>query len=175
MEIVLKERNIPYEFKKVRRIKSKHMARSLIPEWQVEFSGKQPDWFTKVNPRGDVPILTAEGSIIRELPVMCEFADETGMAGVKLMSEDPLSRARTRMAILTWQDCERKLLSYIESPEDERKMKRTEAITALKQLEEEYNAEAKQDNIEEGSFFLGNKFSMVWLDNWLLLVKVTFR
>ncbi len=55
----------------------------------------KPEWFSKISPRGKVPVLVADETPIFESQAICEFLDETSPPP-RLLSEDPYERARDR-------------------------------------------------------------------------------
>jgi glutathione S-transferase len=56
---------------------------------------QKPDWFSKLSPRGKVPVLLADELPIFESQAICEFLDEV-CAAPRLMPSDPFERARDR-------------------------------------------------------------------------------
>ena len=54
----------------------------------------KPDWFLAISPRSKVPVLVVDGAPLFESAAINEFLDET--QGPRLLSEDPLERARQR-------------------------------------------------------------------------------
>lgn len=73
--IVLAEKGIPFE----RRI--------------IDLANK-PDWFRAMSPLGKVPLLLADGEVLFESAVICEYLDD--IAAPHLHPQAPLARARER-------------------------------------------------------------------------------
>lgn len=55
----------------------------------------KPQWFLKQSPRGKVPVLVVDGTVLFESQAICEFLDET-QGNRRLMPDDALLRARDR-------------------------------------------------------------------------------
>lgn len=54
--------------------------------------------YLKVNPRGEVPALQLDdGTVLTEIPAVCEYLDEIAQGGTSLFGSTPLERAQTRM------------------------------------------------------------------------------
>jgi glutathione S-transferase len=63
----------------------------------VDQTGK-PDWFVEVG--GTVPVIeTTEGELIPENDIAIEFAMQASSEGLKLLSEDPIEAAKTRLYV----------------------------------------------------------------------------
>ncbi len=60
----------------------------------VDLANK-PDWFLAQSPRGRVPILNVDDTVLFESQAICEFLDETSGA-TRLAPSDPVQRARDR-------------------------------------------------------------------------------
>jgi glutathione S-transferase len=54
----------------------------------------KPDWFLAISPRGKVPLLVADGTVLFESAAICEFLDETHPPSV--VPRDPFRRAIER-------------------------------------------------------------------------------
>src|SRR5690606_3067827 len=55
----------------------------------------KPQWFLEQSPRGKVPVLVVDGTVLFESQAICEFLDET-QGGSRLAPDDPVLRARDR-------------------------------------------------------------------------------
>ena len=54
--------------------------------------------FRKINPRGEMPALELDdGTILTEIPAICEYLDEMATSGHSLFGSNPQERAETRM------------------------------------------------------------------------------
>ena len=77
-----------------------HRATTMLGEKGAEFDIRyidlknKPDWFLKISPRGRVPVMIADGTVIFESAVINEFLDET--LPPRFLPEDPFERARQR-------------------------------------------------------------------------------
>jgi glutathione S-transferase len=77
-----------------------HRATITLLEKGVPYATKyidlkdKPEWFLKISPRGKVPVLVADGTVIFESAVIVEFLDETHPP--RIIPEDPFERARQR-------------------------------------------------------------------------------
>lgn len=73
----------------------------LLNEKQVPHTVKyidlanKPDWFLSQSPRGRVPILNVDGTVLFESQAICEYLDET-QGQTRLTPTDPILRARDR-------------------------------------------------------------------------------
>ena len=73
----------------------------MLREKEVAFDVKyidladKPEWFSKISPRGKVPVLVVDDVPIFESQAICEYLDETCDAP-RLLPEDPIERARDR-------------------------------------------------------------------------------
>jgi glutathione S-transferase len=62
---------------------------------EVDVKRDKPDWFLRLSPTGNVPILEIDGKThLFESTVICEYLDDT--FGPRFAPEDPLSRAKHR-------------------------------------------------------------------------------
>jgi glutathione S-transferase len=77
-----------------------HRAAIMLAEKGVPFERRyidlkaKPDWFLAISPRGKVPLLLADGTVLFESAAICEFLDETHPP--HLVPEDPFRRAIER-------------------------------------------------------------------------------
>jgi glutathione S-transferase len=77
-----------------------HRAAIMLAEKGVPFERRyvdlkaKPDWFLAISPRGKVPLLLADGTVLFESAAICEFLDETHPPHV--VPEDPFRRAIER-------------------------------------------------------------------------------
>jgi glutathione S-transferase len=77
-----------------------HRATTVLLEKGCAFETRyidlknKPPWFLEISPRGRVPVLIADGTVIFESAVINEFLDETQPP--RLLPEDPFERARQR-------------------------------------------------------------------------------
>jgi glutathione S-transferase len=77
-----------------------HRAAIMLTEKGVPFERRyvdlkaKPDWFLAISPRGKVPLLLADGTVLFESAAICEFLDETHPPHV--VPEDPFRRALER-------------------------------------------------------------------------------
>ena len=77
-----------------------HRAAIMLAEKGVPFERRyvdlkaKPDWFLAISPRGKVPLLVADGTVLFESAAICEFLDETHPPHV--VPEDPFRRAIER-------------------------------------------------------------------------------
>jgi glutathione S-transferase len=65
---------------------------------EIDISRKRPDWFLKINPKGQVPVIEHEGRVLNESSVINEYLDEV-FPEPRLMPRDPYRRALTRIFI----------------------------------------------------------------------------
>jgi glutathione S-transferase len=67
---------------------------------QLNLDGKRweqySDWFLKINPDGQVPVLAHDGRAVVESTVINEYIEDV-FAGVPLRPEDPYWRAQMRI------------------------------------------------------------------------------
>lgn len=78
--ITLAEKNAPYETQYI----------NLFANEQYQ------SWYLKINPKGVVPTLDHDGSIVIESTLIAEYLDEV-LPGVRLTPPDSLARARMRL------------------------------------------------------------------------------
>jgi len=77
-----------------------HRATIMLREKGAKYDIKyidlanKPEWFLKISPRGKVPVLTADGTVIFESAVINEFLDETHAP--HFFPQEPFERARQR-------------------------------------------------------------------------------
>jgi glutathione S-transferase len=77
-----------------------HRAAIMLAEKGVPFERRyvdlkaKPDWFLAISPRGKVPLLVADGTVLFESAAICEFLDETHPPHI--VAEDPFRRAIER-------------------------------------------------------------------------------
>ena len=77
-----------------------HRAAIMLHEKGVAFDRRnvdlknKPDWFLAISPRGKVPLLVADGTVLFESAAICEFLDETHPPHI--VAEDPFRRAIER-------------------------------------------------------------------------------
>jgi glutathione S-transferase len=55
------------------------------------------DWFLKINPDGQVPVLAHDGKVVVESTVINEYIEDVFSGGVELRPHDPYWRARMRI------------------------------------------------------------------------------
>jgi glutathione S-transferase len=65
---------------------------------EIDISKKRPDWFLKINPKGQVPVIEHEGRVLNESSIINEYLEEV-FPELPLMPRDPYRRALTRIAI----------------------------------------------------------------------------
>ena len=128
-----------------------------VPFERVDIDlANKPDWFLKISPLGEVPVLvvaTARGEVaLFESNVICEYIEET-QAGPKLHPSDPLVRAEHR----AWMEFGSALLSDLwglETTTDPAtfETKRQAVATKFARVERAPG---------EGPFFAGDRFSLV--------------
>jgi glutathione S-transferase len=116
-----------------------------------------PEWFTKISPLGQVPVLkvtdpeTKQVTPIFESAVINEFLDET-TEGNPFLSRDPLKRAFQRAWLAYGGELQGTM--YGASMD-------TELESAKSQLDELYVDLARLDSVVEGPYFSGRDFSLV--------------
>jgi glutathione S-transferase len=73
------------------------LLREKDVEHQVTYVdlANKPSWFLEYSPRGKVPLLIVERTVLFESQAICEYLDET-QGSARLMPDDPLQRARDR-------------------------------------------------------------------------------
>ena len=111
-----------------------------------------PDWFRTISPLGKVPVLRLDGTtVLFESSVINEYLDEVTPG--RLLSEDPLERARARGWIEAATACLWHCRDF------------SLAADAQALAREVAELETKLDSLEAakgpGSFFLGESFSLV--------------
>ncbi|XGV95133.1 MAG: glutathione S-transferase family protein [Leptolyngbya sp. BL-A-14] len=112
---------------------------------------RKPDWFLALSPLGKVPLLLVNDTVLFESAVICEYLDEVTPGS--LHPTDPLLKAKHR----AWIEFGSSILNGIAgfySAKDEPTFegKRQELIQKFQLLE---------DQLHEGSFFSGDRFSLV--------------
>ncbi len=81
----------PFVQRSVILLKEKEVSHDIT---YIDLSNK-PDWFLARSPRGKVPVLLVDDTVLFESQAICEFLDET-QGQTRLMPNDPLLRARDR-------------------------------------------------------------------------------
>ncbi|HEY8074507.1 MAG TPA: glutathione S-transferase family protein [Labilithrix sp.] len=77
-----------------------HRSATLLREKGVPYAMRfvdlehKPDWFRAMSPRGKVPLLVVDGTVLFESAIINEYLDET--IPPRLMPDGALERARTR-------------------------------------------------------------------------------
>ncbi|PSB24938.1 glutathione S-transferase family protein [Stenomitos frigidus] len=112
---------------------------------------QKPDWFLALSPLGKVPLLLVGDAVLFESAVICEYLDEVTPGS--LHPVDPLLKARHR----AWIEFGSSILNAIAgfySAQDEPTFvaKGQELIQKWQTLE---------DQLQEGPFFSGDRFSLV--------------
>jgi glutathione S-transferase len=95
------------------------------------------DWFTKINPRGQVPALVHDDKVITESTVICEYLQDEFPEYTKLRPEDSYGRAQMRIwtkwvdeyfcwcvSTIGWQRAIGKMVEHLSEEEFEEKVKR---------------------------------------------------
>nr|QUF59423.1 glutathione S-transferase GSTZ4 [Brachionus angularis] len=82
VRIALELKNIEYEYKAI----------SLIKDGGEQFS----EDFTKINPKQEVPALFIDGNVLLQSLPIIEYIDETRSQEPRLLSQDPIKRAKSR-------------------------------------------------------------------------------
>lgn len=112
---------------------------------------QKPDWFLALSPMGKVPLLLVNDTVLFESAVICEYLDEVTPGS--LHPADPLLKAKHR----AWIEFGSSILNTIAgfyNAKDESifEAKRQELIQKFQLLE---------DQLQEGPFFSGDRFSLV--------------
>jgi glutathione S-transferase len=141
----------PYVQRAIIVLEEKQIAYERI---DIDLANK-PDWFLKVSPLGKTPVLLADGKVIFESAVICEYLEETTQR--PLHPKDPIARAQHR----GWMEFASATLNAIGgfySAQDEKTLadKVVELKTKFSQVEVELGS--VNDN---GPFFAGEAFSLV--------------
>jgi glutathione S-transferase len=55
------------------------------------------DWFKRINPNGQVPVLDHDGKIVSESTVICEYLEDVFPDAPRLRPDDPYARAQMRI------------------------------------------------------------------------------
>lgn len=125
-----------------------------VPYEKIDIDlGNPPDWFLKISPLGQVPVLRVDGKeVIFESAVINEFIDE--VTEPRLMPADPLAKARER----AWIEYSSSLLGdlyHVTFEEDRAKLQeaRRELMESVGRLEAAL--------VHLGPFFRGMDFTLV--------------
>ena len=111
----------------------------------------KPDWFLKISPFGNVPVLKTEGEILFESAVINEYLDEVTPPSIH--PEDPLKKAKNRAWIEFSSGLYMTLFHLLAAKDKEAVEKCGEDLTGmLRQLE---------DIIGEGPYFNGSNFALI--------------
>lgn len=65
---------------------------------EIDITRPRPEWFLKLNPLGQVPVITHEGRVLNESSVINEYLDET-FPTPRVMPADAYQRAQSRILI----------------------------------------------------------------------------
>jgi glutathione S-transferase len=75
------------------------LAEKDVPAREIEIDPRnKPDWFLKIAPHGQVPLLRHDGKLVWESPVICEYLDEA-FPMRRLLPQACYERAEARMWI----------------------------------------------------------------------------
>lgn len=120
--------------------------------FQIEYIDlrNKPDWFMKISPLGQVPVLQTQGVSLFESAVINEYLDET--AGQPFMPADALERAQHRMWI-AFSSTLMTALWTAQSTHDPNAY--TSAIASIK------NQCHRLNDTVKGPLFFGTQFSLV--------------
>ncbi|HEX8641199.1 MAG TPA: glutathione S-transferase family protein [Allosphingosinicella sp.] len=115
----------------------------------------KPDWFLKLSPLGKVPVLVVERDgreeVLFESAVIAEYLDE--VLEPRLHPADPLERARHRAWIEFASATLADIYGYYAAPDADTFAQKAAAIAA--------KFERLDDQIGDGPFFAGERFSLV--------------
>ena len=111
----------------------------------------KPQWFLEISPLGKVPVLRAEGRVLFESAVICEYLDEAYEP--RLHPAAPVDRAHNRAWIEFGSGLLVALYQYT-AAKDEAGAKRSWA-------ELDGKLDSLEDELGEGPFFNGADFSLV--------------
>ena len=111
----------------------------------------KPDWFQKISPFGNVPVLKVDDKVLFESAVITEYLDE--IAEPRMHPENPLERAfhRAWIEFISAGLVDTYRLMVAESEEDAQA-----AVNATKEKFARLSSE-----MSEGPFFAGDQFSLV--------------
>ena len=76
----------------------------------INLSNK-PDWYYEINPRGKVPSIEKNGEVLYESDITSNYVDEV-FGGKKLMTKDPLKRAKELIILGYFNDVSKALFSW---------------------------------------------------------------
>jgi glutathione S-transferase len=110
----------------------------------------QPDWFKKISPRGQVPVLKVGDEVLFESSVIQEYVDE--VTPPSLQPKDPLVKAKNRAWISFGGDMIMGMHGMVMSDEEGHNEKRQGVEQKLALLEAEHSG---------GSYFNGEDFQMI--------------
>ncbi len=65
---------------------------------EIDITQPRPEWFLKLNPLGQVPVIVHEGRVLNESSVINEYLDET-FPSPRVMPVDAYQRAQSRIVI----------------------------------------------------------------------------
>jgi glutathione S-transferase len=65
---------------------------------EIDISKPRPDWFLRINPKGQVPVIEHEGRVLNESTIINEYLEEV-FPEPPLMPRDPYRRALMRLLI----------------------------------------------------------------------------
>jgi pyrimidodiazepine synthase len=77
---------------------------------------KKPIWLAEKNPNTKVPIIEKDGNILYESAIVSDYLDET-YPGVKLLSTDPLEKAKGRILVENTGKLNGSLVAAVKNPE----------------------------------------------------------
>lgn len=133
-------------------------AAIVLHEKGVSFSRRwvdlqaRPDWFQALSPLGKTPVLVADGRVIFESAVICEYLDDVLLP--RLHPADALERARHR----AWMEFGSSVLdtigAYYSAPD-------ADVLEARRELLRMRFAQLETQVDGEGPFFAGAAFSIV--------------
>jgi glutathione S-transferase len=111
----------------------------------------KPDWFLAISPLGKTPVLMADGQVLFESAVICEYLDEIALP--QLHPASPLERAKHR----AWMEFGSALLNAIagfySAPDD--------ATLSAKVIGIRSRFEQLEAVLAGGPYFSGDRFCMV--------------
>jgi glutathione S-transferase len=113
--------------------------------------GEKPDWFLKIAPTGEVPVLCVEGRPLFESTAINEYLND--ISGGSLHPEDPYERARNR-AWVELASATQSTIGALRSAKDEDAFEMHVAALRRRFI-------ALEQQLDKGPFFNGAGFSLV--------------